>query len=139
MHDTNFGVDEQGKTVLLDFGEIAFLPESFARFTLSSEEFAPIIKSLDLSGKSNMAAMSEIAYILGMMSDPKLGASAYAWHWTTTNVRHRSRRERLSWGPRKLGDGDRPRCMYTGNLQAKPSKQTLLLAIELERVTNLGI
>ena len=76
MHDSNFGVDEQGKTVLLDFGEIAFLPESFARFTLSSEKFAPIIKSLDLSGKSNMAAMREIAYILGMISDPKLGASA---------------------------------------------------------------
>jgi ABC1 atypical kinase-like domain len=79
MHYTNFGVDEQGKTVLLDFGAIAFLPESFARFAFSSKEFDPIIKSLGLSG-SNMAAMCEIAGVLGMTSDPKLGASAYAWH-----------------------------------------------------------
>ena len=139
MHHTNFGVDEHGKTVLLDFGEIAFLPESFARFTLSSGGFATIIESLGLSGKSNMAVMRNISYFLGMVSNPKLGASAYAWHGTTTNVRHRYKGGRFSRGRRKLGDGDRPRCMYTGDLQAKPSKQTILLAIELERVTNLGI
>lgn len=73
MHETNFGVDEDGKTVLLDFGEIAFLPESFVRFTLSNEKFAPIIESLGLSGKSNMAMMVEIAHFLVMVADPMLG------------------------------------------------------------------
>lgn len=29
MHPSNFGVDEHEKTVLVDFGAIAMLPESF--------------------------------------------------------------------------------------------------------------
>ncbi|KAI5995924.1 hypothetical protein EDD15DRAFT_558927 [Pisolithus albus] len=47
MHDSGLGVNEEGKTVLLDFGEIPLLPESFVRFTLSSKEkLVPMIDSL---------------------------------------------------------------------------------------------
>ncbi|KAI6101481.1 hypothetical protein EDD16DRAFT_1758372 [Pisolithus croceorrhizus] len=84
VHDSNFGVDEEGKTVLLDFGEVALLPESFARFTLSSkEEFSPIIESLGLSGESNMALIGKIAYALAMVSDPKLGLDANSFSVTS--------------------------------------------------------
>lgn len=131
MHKINFGFDEQGKAVLLHFGKIAFLPESFARFTLALEGFTAIVKFLGLSGKSNMAVMAEIAYFLNMVANPKLGATAYAWHGTTTNIHHRYNGGRFSWDRQKLGNSDRPRCMYTGDLQAKPSKQ-----IELERITS---
>ncbi|KAI6015931.1 hypothetical protein BKA83DRAFT_2061830 [Pisolithus microcarpus] len=86
MHDSNFSVDREGKTVLLDFGEIALLPESFVRFTLSSKEkLVPIIKSLGLSGESNMALMGKIAYSLAMTSDPKLGLDAYGFPATGRN------------------------------------------------------
>lgn len=88
MYDSNVGVDEEGKTVLLpvDFGEIALLPESFVRFTLSSnEKLVPIIGPLGLSGKSNMALMGEIAYSLAMTSDPKLGLDAYDFPATGRN------------------------------------------------------
>ncbi|KAI6163336.1 hypothetical protein EDD17DRAFT_490007 [Pisolithus thermaeus] len=77
MHGSNFGVDEEGRTVLLDFGEVVLLPESFARFTLSSkEEFSPMIGSLGFLGESNMALMGKVAYALAMVFDPKLGLDA---------------------------------------------------------------
>jgi hypothetical protein len=37
MHVSNFGVDETGKTVLFDFGQIGGLPLLFAKFTMSSQ------------------------------------------------------------------------------------------------------
>ena len=73
MDDSNFGLDENGRTVLMDFAEIRLLP------TLSlDKKFDPIIASLGLSGNSNRASMAAITRCLGMVSNPKLGTSSCA-------------------------------------------------------------
>ena len=77
MHDSNFGVDENGRTVLMDFNTIGLLPESFIAFTLScNKKFNPLAASLGLSGNSKLSSMAAIAYCLGMVSDPTFGTSA---------------------------------------------------------------
>jgi len=79
MDDSNFGLDENGRTVLIDFSEIGLLPETFVVYTLSSDEkFDPIVASLGLSGNSNLASMAAIAQCLGVLSNPKLGTSSCA-------------------------------------------------------------
>ena len=78
MDDSHFGVDEKGNTVMMGFGSISFLPESFARYTLTqfgNDRFAALPETLGWSGASNMDAMVEIATNLGMTGDPSLGAS----------------------------------------------------------------
>jgi hypothetical protein len=74
MDLSNFGVDEQDRTVLMDFGEIGLLPETFVAHTMSTHDgsLAPIASSLDLSNDSN-ASMAKICWYLGLVSDPKLG------------------------------------------------------------------
>ncbi|KIM51729.1 hypothetical protein SCLCIDRAFT_18312 [Scleroderma citrinum Foug A] len=79
MDDSNFGVDEHERTVLMDFSEIGLLPETFVAYTLSSDNnLGPIAASLGLSGNSNLVSMAAIAHCLGMVSDPKLGTSTCA-------------------------------------------------------------
>ena len=73
MDDSNFRVDEHGRTVLTDFRAIGLLPETFVAFSLSSDKLNPIAASLGLLGNSNMASMAAIAQCLQMASDPKLG------------------------------------------------------------------
>lgn len=76
MDPSNFGVDEHGNTVLMDFGEIAMLPESFVAYTLSSNDNLTVItRSLGLLRSSNVASMAIISSCLWMVSDRKLGAS----------------------------------------------------------------
>jgi hypothetical protein len=75
MHPSNFGVDQHGKTVLLDFVEIGLLPETFVAHTMSSEKrLTPTAIALSLSGSSN-ASMAAISSILWMVASPKLGAA----------------------------------------------------------------
>ncbi|CAA7268184.1 unnamed protein product [Cyclocybe aegerita] len=71
---SNFGVDEDGNTVLLDFGDIALLPVSFAMYTTSSDKgFTAVAESLGWSGSSNLASMAVISHCLWITGDPKLG------------------------------------------------------------------
>jgi hypothetical protein len=77
MHPSNFGVDQHGKTVLMDFAEIGLLPETFVVHTMSSEErLAPIAIALSLSGSPN-ASMAAVSSLLWMVASPKLGVSTY--------------------------------------------------------------
>lgn len=69
MHHSNFGVDENGRTVLMDFNKVGLLPESFVAFTLPRS----IAASLGLSGNSKLTSMAAIAHCLGMLADPTLG------------------------------------------------------------------
>ena len=79
MDDSNFGVDENGRTVLMDFSEVGILPETFVAYTLYwDQKFHPITVSLGLSGNSNLVSMVAIAQCLGMVSNPKLGTSTCA-------------------------------------------------------------
>jgi hypothetical protein len=79
MDDSNFGVDEHGRTVLMDFSEIGMLPESFVAYTLSlDKKFDPIAASLGLSGNSNLASMAAISSCLWITANPKLGTSTRA-------------------------------------------------------------
>jgi hypothetical protein len=77
MHPSNFGVDQHGKTVLMDFAEIRVLPETFVAHTMFSEKrLAPIAIALSLSGSSN-AWMAAVSSLLWMVATPKPGASTY--------------------------------------------------------------
>ena len=75
MDASHFGVDEEDNTVLMGLGNISFLPETFARYTLVDTKFATLAESLGLSGAANMGAMAAIAHNLAMTGDPSLGAS----------------------------------------------------------------
>src|SRR6266404_5293728 len=72
MDNSNFGVDEHGTTVLMDFSKIGLLPETFVAFTLSSDDkLDPITASLGLSDNSNLTSMAAITQCLAMVSNPK--------------------------------------------------------------------
>ncbi|KAH8986802.1 hypothetical protein EDB86DRAFT_2224657 [Lactarius hatsudake] len=75
MDDSNFGVDENGRTVLMDFSEVGLLPETH---TLSSGKLRPIAASLGLSSNSNLVSMAAITQCLGMVSNPRFGTSTCA-------------------------------------------------------------
>ncbi|KAJ3575779.1 hypothetical protein NP233_g866 [Leucocoprinus birnbaumii] len=54
MDISNFGVDEHGNTILLDFAQIVMLPESFAAYSMSSKDsLVGIAESLGWSRSSN--------------------------------------------------------------------------------------
>lgn len=72
IHLSNFGVDEHGKTVLMDFGEIGLLPESFIVHMLLSSRLVPVVSSLGLSRSSN-GSMVVISSHLWITSEEKLG------------------------------------------------------------------
>lgn len=77
VNTSNFGVDDEGRTVLLDFAEIALLPATLVAFTLGGPEFAPVLAALGLGlGLSHESgyAMASIRYILHMMGNGTLGA-----------------------------------------------------------------
>lgn len=78
MHESNFGVDEAGRTVVMDFGAVGWLPESFAAFTLGSGRFRPAAVALGLSDNTNVNTLAEIAWLLHMLSDPTLGSFRHA-------------------------------------------------------------
>lgn len=75
MHPDNFGVDEHGNTVLMNFAEVAMLPESFAALTLISKRHAVSAKSLNLSKSSNVISIAEYSSLLWSMADETLGTS----------------------------------------------------------------
>ena len=76
MHESNFGVDKDGRTVLMDFESIGLVPESFVFYTVSSDESVkPLLTTLGLSGTANLRSLGAIAYCLGMVADAELGES----------------------------------------------------------------
>jgi len=76
MDNGHFGVDDQGRTVLMGFGSISFLPESFGTYVLQCTDcYASLSDTLGWAGASNMDAMVEIAANLGKTGNPTLGAS----------------------------------------------------------------
>ena len=83
MHDSNFGVDDHGRTVLMNFNEIGMLPETFVAYTLYCSNKKPIAAALGLSGDSNLTSMATISYTLWMVTDKTLGTSTCACHGNT--------------------------------------------------------
>jgi len=76
MDVSNFGIDKNERTVLMDFSEVGLLPETFVAHTLSSDEtIYPIVDALGLSGNSKVASMAAIAQCLRTASNPKLSTS----------------------------------------------------------------
>jgi hypothetical protein len=79
MDESNFGVDKDGRTVIMDFDSIGLVPETLVLYTLrSNRSVDPLITTLRLSGKDNLASLSAIAYALQMVANPKLGESTSA-------------------------------------------------------------
>ena len=77
MDASNFGVDDKGRTCLLDFGEVGLLPESFATYTVSSVApfTAAVAQHLNWPSCSNLDTMRKIRGCLAMIADPTLGTS----------------------------------------------------------------
>lgn len=76
MDPSKFGVDDEGKTVLLDFGSVGLLPESFAVFTMSSCNTFITAVSRYLNwppSNNNQKSMAIIRGFLWMVSDQSLG------------------------------------------------------------------
>ncbi|KAH9977051.1 hypothetical protein BGW80DRAFT_831527 [Lactifluus volemus] len=72
MHPSNFGVDQNGKTVLMDFAEIGLLPETFVAHTMFSEKrLVPIAIALGLSD-SSIVPMTAVSSLLWMVANPTL-------------------------------------------------------------------
>lgn len=87
MDASNFGLDEHGNTVLLDFAEIGLLPETFVAHIMSSNRnFAPIAAALSLSDKS-ITSMSMISSVVWMATNPKLGLDEHGNSKATGNQR----------------------------------------------------
>jgi hypothetical protein len=89
QHDvdpSNFGRDEHGNAVIMDFGKIAPLPQSFAASTiLSDPSLAPFAEYLGLENNANVDSMAKISGTLWMTGDPTLGTSTYS-HGISSNV-----------------------------------------------------
>ena len=81
MHPSNFGVDQHGKTVLLDFAEIGLLPETFVAYTMSSEKrLAPIAIALSLSASSNTSmGCNLLAFVDGGHPETRYGNLYPIW------------------------------------------------------------
>jgi len=87
MDASNFGFDEHGNVVLLDFAEVGLLPETFVAHTMSSKKgLAPIAAALGLSDKSN-TSMSRISSVVRMAANPKLGLDEHGISKATANKR----------------------------------------------------
>ncbi|KAF8608069.1 hypothetical protein BDV93DRAFT_536333 [Ceratobasidium sp. AG-I] len=87
MHPSNFGVDQDGKTVLLDFAEIGLLPATFVAHTISSDKnLAPIATALKLPTGSN-ASMAAISSLLWSVGAPKLGLDKHGYPKAGVNSR----------------------------------------------------
>ncbi|KAF7359090.1 hypothetical protein MSAN_01250100 [Mycena sanguinolenta] len=75
MHVSNFGVDECGNTVLMDFGLIGRLPLSFAKYTIqSSDDFiSRVADLLHWPENSNIDSMARVSHCLWMTANPQPG------------------------------------------------------------------
>ena len=75
MDASNFGVDDKGKTCLLDFGEVGLLPESFAAYTMSSSTpfTTAVAQHLNWSFCSNLDTMGKIHGCLAILAESTLG------------------------------------------------------------------
>lgn len=58
MHDSNFGVDEHGRTVVMDFRDVGVLPETFVASMLGKS--SSTLKALRIIGDSNGHSMAAI-------------------------------------------------------------------------------
>ena len=84
MHPSNFGIDSTGRVVIFDFGEIGWLPESLANYTLlSTDEFISNVAAhvfgdqLDsVKASPNLASLGAVKILLGMGARSTLGTSA---------------------------------------------------------------
>jgi hypothetical protein len=74
MHESHFGIDENGKTVLMGLGDIGVVPETFLAFTLpASIRLHFIAASLGLTDISDtLRLMAAISRFLWMNADTTL-------------------------------------------------------------------
>lgn len=78
MDDSNFGIDEKGRTVLLDFESIGLVPATLILSTLFRDPtlrpvLASLLDTLELAGQiSSLKSLAAIRNSLWMVADPKL-------------------------------------------------------------------
>lgn len=83
MHPSNFGIDVTGRVIIFDFGEIGWLPESLANYTLlpprgSDDEVATLVFGDHIESvraSPNIASLGAVKRFLGT-GGRVLGASA---------------------------------------------------------------
>ncbi|TDL14469.1 hypothetical protein BD410DRAFT_203463 [Rickenella mellea] len=93
MNTSNFGVDAAGRPVVLDFGEIGWLPESLDLYTLlrttafarkvAEHLFGPD-EATSLCSHPNLASMSEIRALLAMAARPNLNLDNNGYERTSS-------------------------------------------------------
>lgn len=84
MDPSNFGIDDTGRVVIFDFGQIGWLPESLANYTLLwTGEFAFKVAArvfgdhLDSAlASSNVASLGQAKVLLRLAANRTLGMSA---------------------------------------------------------------
>lgn len=83
MDASNFAVDEDGNTVLLDFGEIGVLPSSFVMFILSSQASftVAVAGSLGWPGSANRAldGCNLVCLVDGLRFEPRCFNLLFSW------------------------------------------------------------
>ena len=106
MDASNFGIDAAGRPVVLDPGEIGWLPESLGLYTLFrttafARKVAAHLFDLDeatcLCAQPNLASIAGVRMLLGQAARPSLSTSVthIVWSrsdcfpqiWTTTGMR----------------------------------------------------
>jgi len=107
MDASNFGIDAAGRAVVLDSGEIGWLPESLGLYTLFrttgfARKVAAHLFGLDeatrLCAQPNLASIAGVRTLLGQAAGPSLSTSLHSQYleshsdrfsqiWTTTGTR----------------------------------------------------
>lgn len=92
MDASNFGVDATGRPVILDSGEIGWLPESFDLYTLfRTTAFARKVavclfgpdEATRLCAQPNLASIAGVRTLLGQAARPSLSTSV-VWRVVVT-------------------------------------------------------
>lgn len=101
MDNSNFGVDSAGRPVILDFGEIGWLPESLALFTLfKTTGFANAVagqlfdpeEAVGLKAQRNLYPMAFVKALLGVAAQTSLCMYIHFQRDTITPSRRLGRR-----------------------------------------------
>ncbi|KIM41132.1 hypothetical protein M413DRAFT_445850 [Hebeloma cylindrosporum] len=93
MHISNFALDKDNKICMFDFEAIGIVPESFARFTVTSRVWSFLGRVAECMGWTpdrNRESMARAGGVLLMVADPTLGLDVHG------NPKPKKRRSRSS-------------------------------------------
>ena len=97
VHEGNFLLDTEDKMCLVDFGDVALLPESFGNYGMAWKlPFIEKVASYLDWPRDNVKSMGKARGLLLMIGDPRLGTSICTRYRILPNTRDRSEQAWLS-------------------------------------------